>query len=141
MIVRCPVCYSRYDDAECWTICPHGPLWAPARTYCKKHDLVNCAICATPAAKPIREMHLVRQAILNAIPDTIVRDGVRLATEPILRTMLYAAPELHSELWEEFTTAILSVFSRPVNRGTAQTCWGEIVAAILRAELDYRHYL
>lgn len=45
MIVQCPTCRSRYDDADRWTICPHGPLWAPSGAYCMLHDLVNCTIC------------------------------------------------------------------------------------------------
>lgn len=42
MIVRCENCKRLYDDAECWTICPHGPLWAAHDAYCLEHDLVNC---------------------------------------------------------------------------------------------------
>jgi len=42
MWVRCEKCGRGYDDAECWTICPHGPLWAAADAYCREHDLVDC---------------------------------------------------------------------------------------------------
>ncbi len=45
MIVRCETCKRNYDDAECWTICPHGPLWANPGAYCREHDLVDCFIC------------------------------------------------------------------------------------------------
>lgn len=37
-------CGRLYDDAEQWTICPHGPLWAPPDAYCREHDLVNCTM-------------------------------------------------------------------------------------------------
>jgi hypothetical protein len=51
MIVRCQplfdgqtrdggFCGRMYDDAQQWTICPHGPLWAAADGYCVTHDLV-----------------------------------------------------------------------------------------------------
>ena len=42
MWVACEKCSRAYDDAECWTICPHGPLWAASQAYCPEHDLVNC---------------------------------------------------------------------------------------------------
>lgn len=51
MIVRCQALYDGdkretcgrlFDDAEQWTICPHGPLWADPRAYCRDHDLVDC---------------------------------------------------------------------------------------------------
>ena len=45
MVIRCEKCYSFYNDENQWTICPHGPLWAPLNAYCKKHDLVDCVIC------------------------------------------------------------------------------------------------
>lgn len=44
MITFCLNCNRRYDDAEYWTICPHGPLWAGPSAYCKQHDLVNCPL-------------------------------------------------------------------------------------------------
>ncbi len=45
MLVICEKCHRRYDNAEQWTLCPHGPLWAAADAYCPVHDLVNCQIC------------------------------------------------------------------------------------------------
>jgi hypothetical protein len=42
MVVTCDKCHRLYDDAEQWTICPHGPLWAAHDAYCREHDLVNC---------------------------------------------------------------------------------------------------
>lgn len=42
MVVRCPDCRRVYDDAERWTLCPHGPLWAGPDEYCPRHDLVRC---------------------------------------------------------------------------------------------------
>lgn len=42
MIVRCESCGALYNDEHCWTLCPHGPLWAGPKAYCKKHDLVDC---------------------------------------------------------------------------------------------------
>jgi hypothetical protein len=45
LVVRCEDCGHLYDDAEQWTICPHGPLWAGPKAYCPLHDLVHCFIC------------------------------------------------------------------------------------------------
>lgn len=42
MIVVCDHCQRLYDDAEQWTLCPHGPLWAGWEDYCREHDLVAC---------------------------------------------------------------------------------------------------
>ncbi len=55
MTVRCETCGSTYDDSECWTICPHGPLWAASDAYCKKHDLVDCFICKDEALEYLKE--------------------------------------------------------------------------------------
>lgn len=44
MLVQCSTCRRAYDDAEQWTICPHGPLWAAPDAYCRVHDLVNCPL-------------------------------------------------------------------------------------------------
>lgn len=57
MIVECQKCKALYDDAECWTICPHGPLWASVGSYCPRCDLVDCQThhtgrYADPAAVP-----------------------------------------------------------------------------------------
>lgn len=41
----CETCGHYYDDEFCWTICPHGPLWAAVDAYCREHDLVNCKLC------------------------------------------------------------------------------------------------
>lgn len=41
MWVHCPTCRRGYDDAQCWTICPHGPLWAGPHDYCRKCDTVK----------------------------------------------------------------------------------------------------
>jgi hypothetical protein len=40
----CERCGHYYDDEQSWTICPHGPLWAPAWAYCREHDLVHCKL-------------------------------------------------------------------------------------------------
>lgn len=40
MIVGCPKCGLRYDDARSWTICPHNPLtMAATATLCRRCDL------------------------------------------------------------------------------------------------------
>lgn len=45
----CEQCEHGYDDENCWTICPHGPLWAAVDAYCRECDLVNCHThCAAP---------------------------------------------------------------------------------------------
>lgn len=45
MIVECSICIGYHDDERQWTLCPHGPLWAPLEAYCRAHDLVDCVIC------------------------------------------------------------------------------------------------
>lgn len=49
MRVQCPDCQKSYDDARCWTICPHMPLEGPVKPrsedphgYCREHDLFAC---------------------------------------------------------------------------------------------------
>ena len=41
MVVRCDKCERLYDDAEQWTICPHGPLGYPHDSYCRKCDTIK----------------------------------------------------------------------------------------------------
>jgi hypothetical protein len=61
MIVKCgdetgvgrAGCGRLFDDAQQWTICPHGPLWAGADRYCVEHDLVDCVF--HEARRPPRE--------------------------------------------------------------------------------------
>lgn len=42
MIRRCNECDRVYEDVDCWTLCPHGPIWAPLDAYCREHDMVFC---------------------------------------------------------------------------------------------------
>ena len=44
MTQLCETCGHYYNDEQSWTICPHGPLWAPVEAYCREHDLVNCKL-------------------------------------------------------------------------------------------------
>lgn len=48
MTQLCEKCGHYYDDEHCWTICPHGPIWAPLNAYCREHDLVNCKLHGEP---------------------------------------------------------------------------------------------
>lgn len=41
MWTRCLRCDRGYDDAACWTICPHGPLDVPLGQFCPVHDLAR----------------------------------------------------------------------------------------------------
>jgi hypothetical protein len=41
MTVQCDKCGRFYDDAECWTLCPHGPLAFPLNDYCYKCDTLR----------------------------------------------------------------------------------------------------
>lgn len=52
MIVTCEECSYVYDDAVCWTICPHGPLGGGNR-YCREHDLDPCPFCVPGAKNPL----------------------------------------------------------------------------------------
>ena len=46
MIVKCLECKKQFDDAVCWTICPHNSLdVSPTAPYCRRHDLYNCPFC------------------------------------------------------------------------------------------------
>lgn len=43
MIITCDKCARQFDDATCWTICPHNPLHVdPKKQICKEHDLFDC---------------------------------------------------------------------------------------------------
>lgn len=56
MMQRCESCGRGYDDAVCWTICPHQPLGSPnveradataeqrERVYCREHDMFRCPL-------------------------------------------------------------------------------------------------
>lgn len=44
----CETCGRYFDDEQSWTLCPHGPLWAPLNAYCREHDLVNCKLHGEP---------------------------------------------------------------------------------------------
>lgn len=45
MIVTCEKCQRFYDDASCWTICPHNPLYRSADSVlCREHDLFDCKL-------------------------------------------------------------------------------------------------
>jgi hypothetical protein len=37
-MTHCKKCLRRYDDAKCWTLCPHGPLGFGPEDYCPKCD-------------------------------------------------------------------------------------------------------
>lgn len=79
---RCPLCRSTYDDATCWTLCPHNPLDVdPAAPYCRTHDLFNCYLCPKeysvrvvsvdaallpPEVQPVAEVGSIRQVLMSA---------------------------------------------------------------------------
>lgn len=67
MYIQCPNCGRNYDDEHCWTICPHGPLWAPLDSYCLKHDLVNCFIC--------KETNMTKEQIDNIFTYHAPKEG------------------------------------------------------------------
>jgi len=41
MIVQCIRCGRNYDDENCWTLCPHGPLEYHLDDYCYKCDTLK----------------------------------------------------------------------------------------------------
>src|SRR4051812_15648923 len=41
MWITCDKCHRGYDDASCWTICPHGPLGFANDDYCPKCDTLK----------------------------------------------------------------------------------------------------
>ena len=40
MWVICETCKKSYDDAKCWTLCPHGPIEFALSDYCPRCDTV-----------------------------------------------------------------------------------------------------
>ena len=53
MIVTCEKCQLFYDDASCWTICPHNPLdRRHDDVLCREHDLFNCPLHGAPEKMP-----------------------------------------------------------------------------------------
>lgn len=67
-IVQCEQCGLVYDDVNRWTICPHGPLWAPVEAYCRKCDLVFC------------QEHTPREIIDRYAPRASDRQPIMLTT-------------------------------------------------------------
>ena len=47
LIVTCQKCGAILDDEHQTTVCPHQPLGHLGQTLCRKHDLFDCAICAS----------------------------------------------------------------------------------------------
>lgn len=89
MFTLCDLCNRSYDDATCWTICPHSPL-SDAVAVCRKHDRVNCQVCRynaidddlgeanAPAPAPVVELAYpgtVRPHRTTDILDDLVADG------------------------------------------------------------------
>jgi hypothetical protein len=55
MMVTCPKCKDRFDDARCWTICPHNSLdVAHDEPYCRRHDFYNCSLCPVELPKRMK---------------------------------------------------------------------------------------
>lgn len=84
-------------------------------------------------------MRDVRQAIQNVIQDLDVQREFLIATEPILRSIEYAAPETQGGWWEKFCDEMKKVFATQLY--IEQQNWAQKATAILRGELDYRDYL
>jgi hypothetical protein len=73
MIVTCSVCNRLYDDAEQWTLCNHGPLWASLNSYCQEHDLVNCPLHDEGPPKAVPLFANIEQGKLRADLDRNLR--------------------------------------------------------------------
>lgn len=55
-MVRCPECGNIFNDATCWTVCPHNSLKAPQDLpYCRRHNLYNCKLCPTVLPEKMSE--------------------------------------------------------------------------------------
>lgn len=85
----------------------------------------------------MRAMKGVREAILNVIDDPQVRSDFLHATDPVLESLPYTAPEAMSYRWREFCSAMAWAFGDTF----PSTPSGRKALAILRGEVDYRIYL
>lgn len=72
MLVQCSTCRHAYDDAEQWTLCPHGPLWAPSDAYCREHDLVNCPMAHDSPQAHVEALHR-RSVTMDLTPSSWIR--------------------------------------------------------------------
>ena len=82
MNVTCPACRRIYDDATCWTLCPHGPLWAGVNDYCPRCDTVvsvhgKCRHQQPKEEKTMEPLEVITSHKVNGLNDSIeitVRD-------------------------------------------------------------------
>lgn len=75
MIVECPDCHTVYDDAKCWTICPHPTLDGPppGQVDASGHFKHDCDCCVYLGAFDEHDLYYCTQGGL--IPTIIARFG------------------------------------------------------------------
>jgi hypothetical protein len=88
----------------------------------------------------MRNMILVRQAILRVIEDIQIRKDLKSRTESLVQTFAYAAPEIQPSIWEKFGSELYYIFTYRYP-GAHKTEWGKKVADIFEDREDYRKYL
>lgn len=71
MNVQCDKCLRHYDDAQCWTTCPHGPLWAGVNDYCPACDTVESfhGPCQHQRGKTMQEERMMKWFDFEHLPE------------------------------------------------------------------------
>lgn len=106
MITQCPDCGKVYDDTNRWTICPHGPLHAPAKAYGSKHDLAPCPLCdstaTNPLFRPAEEMQHIPAKLITEEDDNPVQSLPRSGRELEMWEDAQASPDPPWTIQEDF---------------------------------------
>lgn len=123
MIVTCDKCDRTYDDATCWTICPHNPLYrGPADVLCKEHDLFNCPNHgATPVLNPA-SLDTSKFAVLtraDLIQEVLSIWDQTVQLEPSLRQEYEIAREWLTKTWTTEELAQLTTLTCEIASGIA----------------------
>lgn len=84
----------------------------------------------------MRNLELVRSAILNSIPDDGIKEAVDDATSHIIDSLPYTAPELLTERWMEFSYELRNCLARH-----EETEWYPTTLGIFQDTVNYEDYL
>lgn len=126
MIVRCQKCCLVYDDAKCWSICPHNPLYRrPADVLCKEHDLFDCPFHGKPGAAVsfVRaSLDTSKFAVLtraDLIQEVLSIWDQTVQLEPSLRQEYEIAREWLTKTWTTEELAQLTTVTCEIDSGVA----------------------
>jgi hypothetical protein len=97
MLVTCNTCRRVYDDAQSWTICPHGPIGFALTDYCPKCDTLRSV--QGPCRHQLEE---AANKFLNEQPWTLERIAAYVALLASLfgRLLLYLVTEPFRLMWK-----------------------------------------